>query len=84
MTDTELKAALVSAWERLGHPWVPDPKGSEIGNLPAWLDKHPRREWGGVEWAISIWRRQAAKGRPTERYWARSHALADEPDQVIE
>lgn len=84
MTDRERQArdALVATWERLGRPWCPDPKGSAIGDLPRWLDRHPAREWGGVEWALSIWKVQAAKGRPTERYWARTFALVDEPDEV--
>lgn len=86
MTDADrrVRDALVSAWERLGRPWVPDLKGSEIADLPRWLDRHPRHQWGGVEWAIDVWGRQAAKGRRTERYWARSVALVDEPDEVSE
>ena len=54
MTDAELRAALVAAWDQLGRPWVPDIKGVEIRDLPRWLEERPRHEWGGVHFYLAV------------------------------
>lgn len=79
-SDAKDRQAIIAVWERLGRPWVCDALGGEIGDLPRWLEEHEREAWGSVLWALSIWKKQTAKGRTTERYWARSTVvLMDEP-----